>query len=287
MATRILDQTNNDQGEHLRAVRGLVFYKQTRLYVPDGPLRRALIQEHHDTPVAGHRGAGVTYSALKDDFYWPNMRNDVQRYVASCFTCQQNKSERRNPAGLLQPLPIPDRPFQVITMDFITGFPKVRNIDAVLVVVCRFSKVAHFIPTQKNADAREAARLVFHEVVRVRGMPEQIISDRDSRFTGRFWRALFQKYGTTLSFSSSHHPQTDGQSEILNQQLEQYLRMFIQTDQKDWPDHLDTAELCYNNSFQEAIRMTPFELLHGRKAGISFQRNAESQVTFGNISLNS
>ena len=137
----------------------------------------------------------------------------MQAYVKTCHVCQVDKTERKKEAGLLQPLSIPEKPWQCVSMDFISGFPKVEGFESVLVVVDRFSKYVVFIPAPSECPADEAARIFFSNVVKHFGMPEDIVSDRDTRFTGRFWVELFKMWGTECKFSTVNHPQTDGQTE--------------------------------------------------------------------------
>ncbi|KAE8716635.1 Protein NRT1/ PTR FAMILY 3.1 [Hibiscus syriacus] len=155
-----------------------------------------------------------------------HMAEDVQAYVKTCLVCQQDKIEAKKPVGLLQPLPIPERPWESISMDFIIGLPKTDGLSSIMVVVDRFSKYVTFIPESKVCPAVEAARLFLKHVVKYWGMPKTIISDRDTRFTGRFWTELFKLMGSSLNFSTAIHPQTDGQTERVNALLEIYLRHY-------------------------------------------------------------
>ena len=168
------------------------------------------MKECHDSKWAGHPGMHRTLALLEDRYYWPHMGADVETYVKTCLVCQQDKVELNTPAGLLQPLPVPERPWESLSMDFIIGLPKSDGFASILVVVDRFSKYATFIPATKECPAEEAARLFLRHVVKYWGVPLSIISDRDGRFTGRFWTELFKSMGSDLNFSMSMHPQTDG-----------------------------------------------------------------------------
>ncbi|RVW24071.1 Transposon Tf2-12 polyprotein [Vitis vinifera] len=174
-----------------------------------------------------------------------------------------DKTKRKKVAGLLQPLPIPKRPWENISMDFITGFPKVHDFKSVFVVVDKFSMYVVFIPALDACPAEEAAKLFFSNVVKHFGLPKDIVSDRDALFTGRFWVELFKLLGSELKFSTTNHPQTDGQTERINALLEEYLRHYVTAMQKNWVDLMDTAQLCYNLQRSSATGMSPFELAIG------------------------
>ena len=167
------------------------------------------------------------------------------------------------PDGLLEPLPVPERPWESVTMDFIVGLPKADGFGSIMVVVDRFSKYATFIPATKECPVEEAARLFLKNVVKYWGISQSIISDRDGRFTGRFWTELFKLLGSDLRFSTSLHPQTDGQTERVNALLETYLRHYVSASQRDWPKLLDVAQFSYNLHRSEATNQSPFELMMG------------------------
>ncbi|KAK3021939.1 hypothetical protein RJ639_046138 [Escallonia herrerae] len=176
---------------------GLLMTKGRRVYVPPvDDLRRTLIRECHDTLWAGHAGGKRTLSLLQQGYYWPQMGDEVQEYVKTCLTFQQDKVERKKKAGLLQPLSVPKRPWESVSLDFITGLPKVEDLGTILVVVDRFSKYASFIATPKYCSAEDTAQLFFKYVVKYWGMPQDIVSDRDSCFTGNFWTELFKLFGS-------------------------------------------------------------------------------------------
>ncbi|RVW75511.1 Transposon Tf2-2 polyprotein [Vitis vinifera] len=241
----------------------LLVAKGGRWYVPTGGLRKELLRETHDVKWAGHPGEERTLALLARSYYWPKMGEEVQVYVKTCLVCQMDKTERKKAAGLLQPLPIPEKPWESISMDFITGFPKVRDFKSVFVVVDRFSKYVVFIPAPDTCPAEEAAKLFFSNVVKHFGLPRDIVSDRDARFTGKFWVELFKLLGSELKFSTANHPQTDGQTERINALLEEYLRHYVTATQKNWVDLMDTAQLCYNLQRSSATGMSPFELAIG------------------------
>jgi len=167
----------------------------------------------------GHFGAKKTEQVLADHFFWPKMRRDVERHVLRYITCHKAKS-RLNPYGLYTTLPIPSVPWEDISMDFVLGLPRTkRGRDSIFVVVDRFNKMAHFIPCHKSDDASHIAELFFREIVRLHGLPRTIVSDRDTKFLSYFWKTLWGKLGTRLLFSTTCHPQTDGQTEVVNRTL--------------------------------------------------------------------
>jgi hypothetical protein len=158
----------------------------------------------------GHFGLKKTDNVLAAHFFWLKMRHDVERYVSRCTTCNKAKS-RLNPYGLYMPLPVPSVPWEDISLDFVLGLPRTkRRRDNIFVVVDHFSKMAHFIPCHKSDNASHVA-----EIVRLYGVPNTIISDRDAKFLSHFWRTLWFKLGTKLLFSTTCHPQMDGQTEVI------------------------------------------------------------------------
>lgn len=243
-----------------------LWYKQGQIFVPDvGALRQECMSEHHDTPYAGHKGVTKTLDSIRRMYYWPGMATDVRRFVTTCSACQRNKVQGKKPIGLLQPLPVPKGPWEQVTMDFITGLPCTdAGYDAVLVFCDKFSKMVHFAACNTETDAFETAKLFRDRVFALHGMPESIVSDRDARFTGHFWKGLMKLLGVTHKLSTAFHPQTDGQTERVNRVLEEYLRHFVNPGHNDWDGYLALAEFAYNNSMSEATGYTPFFLNYGR-----------------------
>ena len=242
-----------------------LYFRGAQLLVPANTvLRETLIKAAHHPPLMGHGGVGKTLHHLTRLFWWPTIRKDVRSYVQTCPSCQAVKARRQTLSTLLQPLPIPDKKWWTVTMDFITDLPVSKNgNDAVIVFVDKFTKMAHFAPTKKTCDALGAAQLLINNVVRLHGVPRALVSDRDTRFRAalyqNFTKALEIKHG----FSTAYHPQTDGQTERVNQVLEDYLRHYINPAQSNWEDLLPMAEFAYNNSYHTAIQTTPFLLNYG------------------------
>ncbi|CAI7880334.1 unnamed protein product [Closterium sp. NIES-53] len=225
-----------------------------------------LLEEFHDVPYAGHFGSNKTLAGLSKYYYWPRMAANVQQFVTSCDTCQRMKSTKQKKTGLLQPLPVPEKPWQVVSLDFITRLPSTsRGHDSILVVIDKFSKMGHFIPTNATATAEATARLFFDRIITIHGIPATLISDRDPKFTSKFWKELMGLLGTKLAMSSAYHPQTDGQTERLNQVVEQLLRTACNDDVSHWDTQLPTLEFAYNNASHAATGKTPFFLCYGRE----------------------
>jgi len=186
--------------------------------------------------------------------------------VKTCLVCQQDKVEQGAPAGLLEPLPIPQRPWESVSMDFIVGLPTSDGYNWMLVVVDRYFKYITFIPAPKEYSAEQAARLFFKHVVKYWGLPRSIVvSDRDTRFTGRFWMELFKLMGSELNFSTSFHPQSDGQTEMVNALLELYWKHYVSANQKDWAKLLDVAQFSYNLQRSESTGRSSFEIVTGQQ----------------------
>ncbi|GJP56686.1 hypothetical protein CLOM_g15741 [Closterium sp. NIES-68] len=241
------------------------------------PFFRSAIHQQHTTatgPYFYKRGT----SRIWRNYYWPNMADDVRKYVSSCTACQIMKSSHQRAAGLLQPLDPPERPWQHVTMDYVTGLPAgPSGNDAILVVVDRLTKMAHFIACQQTITAEQTAQLFITNVIRLHGLPSAIISDRDPKFTSNFWRHLWDQFGTKLQFSSAYHPQTDGQTERVNQTMEQLIRTTC-TDPSTWEKSLLLLEFAYNNATSATTNQSPFFLNYGQDPVVPSTPNIESPM---------
>ena len=205
-----------------------VMLKEGKVYVPkDEALRIEIIRLHHDMPMGGHGGQWKTAELVTRNFWWPGVTREVKRYVEGCDACQRNKNCTEQPAGKLMPNSIPERAWSHISADFITKLPLAQGYDSILVVVDWFTKMAHFVPTTEKTTAEGLARLFRDNVWRLHGLPESIISDRGPQFAAGLMRELNEMLGIKTKLSTAFHPQTDGQTERMNQELEQYLHMFI------------------------------------------------------------
>ncbi|KAI9157827.1 hypothetical protein LWI28_028681 [Acer negundo] len=221
--------------------------------------RNFIIKEVHGE---GHVGRDRTLQLVKDSYFWPTIRREVERYVARCHVCQVSKGTATN-AGLYMPLPIPTQPWTALSMDFVLGLPRTqRGFDSIFVVVDRFSKMVHFIPCKKTTDAVNVAQLFFRDIYRLHGLPDSIVSDRDTRFLSHFWRSLWKMVNTQLNFSSAYHPQSDGQTEVVNRSLGGLLRCLVGDNVRSWDQKLSQAEFAHNHSVNRSTGFSPFQIVY-------------------------
>lgn len=245
---------------------GIIGHKG-RVWVGNNTLaRQHILQALHSSGIGGHSVIQATYHRVKTYFSWPKMKEVVTAFLQGCEVCQQAKEEHCKLPGLLQPLPVPESAWTVISLDFIDeGPPKSGKWDSILVIVDKFIKYVHFLPLAHPYTAIQIAQIFFNNIYKLHGLPEAIISDRDRKFTSNLRKELFELSDTKLLMSSSYHPQTDGQTERLNQCLETFLRCTVSACPKQWPKWLPLAEYWYNTSFHSALCHTLFEVLYGHK----------------------
>ena len=247
---------------------GLIYFEDwnmaSRLCVP-AALQVELIKNIHDVKTeAAHAGYHRTYNRIASTYYWRWMSRDIKRYVSTCDICQKAKPRRHAPVGLLQPIAIPSQPFEVVMMDFIPELPlSSGKYNNVLVIVDKLTKYGMFIPTTTKISAQDTAKLFFHHVVAHYGLPRQVITDRDTHWTAELWEQLCSLHGIKRALTTAHHPQADGQSEILNQTLEIALRAYVSGACEDWSEHLDGLQLSYNTNTHTATGYAPAYLLRG------------------------
>ncbi|KAJ9561776.1 hypothetical protein OSB04_006936 [Centaurea solstitialis] len=244
-----------------------VCYFKGRIWIPRAEqLRKMIMDEAHQSKYSIHPGSDKMYKGLKEHYWWPGMKRDIAIYVSKCLTCAKVKAEHQKPSGLLQQPEIPEWKWEQISMDFVTKLPKTKKgNDTIWVIVDRLTKSAHFLPIKETYSIDKLAQLYVGEIVMRHGVPISIISDRDSRFTSRFWQSLQAALGTRVDLSTAYHPQTDGQTERTIQTLEDMLRACVLEFGGSWDDHLPLVEFSYNNSYHASIQCAPYEALYGRK----------------------
>ncbi|GME86537.1 hypothetical protein B5S29_g5752 [[Candida] boidinii] len=240
----------------------LLYFDEMRICVPNIPnIKEKILHLCHDIPMSGHFSFDKTYIAVAKSFYWKGMKYFIRRYVRTCDTCQRIKSSTVSPNGLFSPLPIPVGRWTHITMDFVTGIPTTvgPRFDSILVVVDRFSKRAHFIPTHKSCTSMDTALLYLRFIFSQHGIPRHITSDKDIKFMSHFWRQIHLSLGSELIFTTTNHPQADGQSERAIKVVNQLLRGCCHDHYRDWHRMLPMMEFAYNSTENRSIQMSPFE----------------------------
>ncbi|KAI3672432.1 hypothetical protein L6452_38520 [Arctium lappa] len=244
-----------------------IYRLRDRVWIPSlGDLRNIVLDEAHRSKYTMHPGSDKMYKNLKEIYWWPGMKRTVASYVGNCLTCLKVKTEHQKPSRMLQQMKIPVWKWDMITMDFVTKLPRtVKGHDAIWVIVDRLTKSAHFLPISDKYTLERLAQLYVNEIVSRHGVPTSIVSDRDARFTSKFWSSFQREMGTRLNMSTAYHPQTDGQSERTIQTLEDMLRACVIDFGGSWDNHLPLIEFAYNNSYHSSIKAAPFEALYGRK----------------------
>ena len=262
-----LDTASSANTRYLKDERGLLYFVdpdyQPRLCVPKSQRNFILREAHENAMESSHAGPERLWQHLSQKFYWKWMKTDVLTFTKSCDTCQKIKFSNFNKYGYLIPNPIPSRPYQSVSMDFVINLPWSGDFNAIFVVVDRLTKHASFIPTTTGLTAEEFGELYVRRIGCRFGLPESIVTDRDPRWTLDFWKGVAKYLKTKMSLSSSHHPQHDGQTEIVNKQLVTMLRAYVNDDLDDWALWLHILEFAYNNSIHSSTGTTPFFLLYG------------------------
>jgi hypothetical protein len=216
-----------------------------KIYVPKTlETREGLIEIHHSW---GHPGIAKTLELINRGYWWPKMKQDVEDYVKSCNTCQTSKPDRRGKAAPLHPNEIPEKPWSVISVDLMGPLPESKGHDMIMVVVDRFTKKAYFLPTNLTITSRGVATLFQDNIWREHGLPNKVISDRGSQFVSKFMKELYETLGIKGNPSTAFHPQTDGQTERVNQEVKEMLTMFVNHRQDNWSDWLAVAQFCHND----------------------------------------
>ncbi|SJK96774.1 uncharacterized protein ARMOST_00020 [Armillaria ostoyae] len=257
--------------EHERGITekdGILYY-DNRVYVPrHSSLRGEIIAQSHDHITAGHPGIAKTRELVQREYWWPKIQKDIEAYVKGCETCQRTKSNTQAKAAPLHPNEIPTEPWTHISVDMVTGLPDSNGHNALLVVVDRFSKAIILVPCNIELSAEGWARILRDHVYARHGMPQVVISDRGPQFVSAFMKELYRMLDISQNASTAFHPQTDGQTERVNQEVKKYLRIFINYHQNDWADWLPLAEFVHNNRAHSATGRSPFMILYGRNPRI-------------------
>jgi len=241
---------------------GIILYRG-QVYVPkDDILRRDIVKRYHDHVATGHPGRWKTYELISREFWWPGISTFVKSYVDGCATCQATKIRPRNKVPL-QPNQIPTDVWGIITMDFITDLPISQGYDSLFVVVDRLSKATIVTPCTKTITAEETSKLYMDHVWRRTGLPRQVISDRGPQFASKVMQEVWGKLGVKSTMSTAFHPQTDGETERVNQELEQYLRVFGNFQQDNWVELIPFMEFAHNARQHSATGKSPFEIWYG------------------------
>jgi hypothetical protein len=233
--------------------------------------------------VLGHKATRKTLDYLRRWYWWPSMVKDVDSFCKSCGLCQTMKVSHLKPEGLLHNLPVPTKPWESIGMDFMGPFPKSKGKDYLLVVICRLTSMVHLIPTVTTATAQDVAWLFVKEIVRLHGIPNSIVSDRDRKFVSIFWKELHRLLGVKLLMSTAFHPQTDGASERAVQNVSQVLRTMISNNQKDWTQACPMAEFAINSTVSSSTQFTPFELNYGWLPHLTFSNALSNYAGVNNF----
>ncbi|KAJ3474331.1 hypothetical protein NLI96_g12517 [Meripilus lineatus] len=247
--------------------RGLVYFRdadfQARLCVPKS-MQTTILQEAHESPYeSAHASAEKIWLTLNPKFYWPRMKKDIISFCSSCDVCQKTKHSNFKRYGFLKPHAIPLNPYESVSLDLIVNLPWSDEFNAILVTVDRLTKHAQFIPTTTGLTTEGFATLFIKHVACKFGLPTNIVCDRDTRWTSEFWRHVAKRLHTSLLISSSHHPQHDGQTEIVNKQLETMLRAYVAEDRKSWAHWIPILEHSYNRRIHASTGSSPYFLLLG------------------------
>ena len=247
-------------------IEGDLVPKKGKVYVlKNEELRTEVIWLHYDVPAAGHGGRWKMVELVIRNYWWPGVTRDVGKYVKGCNLCQRMKNKIEELAGKLKLSEVPKKPWAYLTVDFITKLPVVAGKDMILVVCNQLSKMIHFVAMTEGTSAERLARLFQDNIWKLHGLPESIVSDRGPQFAAELTREINRMLGIKTKLSTAFHPQTDGQTERMNQELEQYLRFFIKHRQKDWPEWLAVAEFTVNNKVHIATKVSPFMANYGKE----------------------
>lgn len=274
------DTQLHDFKKYLHSYDSLYFHG-AQLYVPVA-LRTRCMRDHHDTPWCAHPGFARMFELLSRDFWWPKMRADIKQYVKTCPSCQQMKPVNTARMGLHHAFDHPDTRWHVVSCDLIVDLPQSDGFDSVITFVDKCSKMTHFIPCNKNITAMQFADVFVSHIFRLHGMPDVIISDRDTKFTSAFWQQFTEAIGIRLNMSTAYYAQTDGQTERQHRSVEECLRHFVAFSQDKWSSYLPIIEFALNNLQNRTTGSSPFFLNYGQHpkvpGSVLFSRSSEAPV---------
>ncbi|MCO5585579.1 hypothetical protein L7F22_039514 [Adiantum nelumboides] len=247
-------------------LQGDFLYYEQGLCIPKDPaLKKAILFEAHDSSISRHPGYAKTLNAIRRSYFWRGMKGDILHYVKQCLSCQRIEGEWIKLLGQLKPLDIPQMKWEYISMDFVIGLPTIAGYDSIYVVVDMLTKVAHLMPVKTTYTASDISRVFIKEIFRLHGLSKRIVNDRDAKFTSKFWTSFFQAIGTQLCFNTAYHPQTDGQTQKVNQAIEDILRAYCSQEPRKWVQHLPLVEYAYNSFDHRSIGMSPFKAFYGQE----------------------
>jgi hypothetical protein len=258
----VLDILNTTPLSPSYSITNDILYYHNSVVLP-ASFRLTTLENRHCNALAGHMGKKKTLELVSRDFWWPTINGDIANFVRECELCARCKTTKHKPFGKLKPIAVPDTPWRMVGMDFITDLPVSKGFDSILTVVDYTTRMAHFIPCNKTIDAPTLATLFIRNVIRLHGVPTDVISDRGPQFTSEFWGAVCKSIGTKTNFSTSFHPQSNGLAERMNQVLISYLRAFCNYEQDNWFDMLPMGEFSHNNSTSASTDASPFYLNSG------------------------
>ena len=241
-----------------------IWWHKDKIVVPDcKAVKEAILHEFHDSSYAGHLGTRRIVRNILRYFTWSNIWAEAEAYIKHCPSCQVNKGTCAN--GLMQPKQVPPKPWHTVTTDYVTGFPETAdNLNAIAVFVDALTIYVILVPCSKSSSGMDWAHMFMDNVYAHFGLPEHILSDRGTQFTGCFNQSLAEQLGYPWKLTTAHAPWSDGQTECTNCLLEDVLRHFVSADMHDWKDHLSTVEFAIDNAWQETVQETPMYLNFGR-----------------------
>ena len=242
-------------------------YYKTRLFIPNfDKLKLRLLSDHHNPPMQGHPGYRGMYAKMLENYFWMSMKDDCRRYATNCSTCRRSKAYNDQKQGLLAPLPIPQRKWTDLSLDFVVKLPKChrrgRTYENILVIVDRLTKRRLYEP-MVDIGTKDVLEVLKRRVFSTYGLPNSIVHDRGTQLTAHLWKRICQRLGVKSKPSSAHHPETDGQTENANKVMKNYLRAYVRHAQDDWVDYLPDAEFAVNNHTNASTGMSPFFADHG------------------------